>query len=301
MLAQILFWFLTCLLVFVFAWGSMFWRNSPLLAFSGLALISLLYFLLLAIQFLVMAVANKHDLIVPASLNQLVRAWLQETFVAARVFFWWQPFRFATWPDEIPDHHSHPPRRGIVFIHGFVCNRGLWNPWFCVLHDRRIPFIAVNLEPVFGSIDAYTSAVDAAVQQMKKATGLPPLLICHSMGGLVARAWLRYRCDDNLFHYVVTLGSPHHGTGLGGGGPVPRWMINAHQMRPHSQWLTELAQGEPLERRQRFTCFYSNCDNVVIPASSATLPGADNRMMPGVPHLALAVDRTVMIQALALL
>jgi len=46
--------------------------------------------------------------------------------------------------------------------------------------------------------------------------------------------------------------------------------------------------------RSRFVCWYSNCDNVVFPASTATLPGADNRFVPGLPHVGLAFDAAVM-------
>jgi hypothetical protein len=37
-----------------------------------------------------------------------------------------------------------------------------------------------------------------------------------------------------------------------------------------------------------FTCYYSSCDNIVFPVSTATLPGADNRYVNGVAHVHLA-------------
>ena len=42
-----------------------------------------------------------------------------------------------------------------------------------------------------------------------------------------------------------------------------------------------LAAREPAQRFERFTCFYGHCDNIVFPASTATLPGADNRHIAG--------------------
>ena len=59
-------------------------------------------------------------------------------------------------------------------------------------------------------------------------------------------------------------------------------------MRRGSAWLRDLAAAEPAERRRRFTCFYSRGDNIATPASTAALPGADNRHLPGWPHVALA-------------
>ena len=45
---------------------------------------------------------------------------------APRVFCWRQPFRSNAEPDHLPC--GERGRRGVVFVHGFVCNRGLWNP-----------------------------------------------------------------------------------------------------------------------------------------------------------------------------
>jgi hypothetical protein len=63
------------------------------------------------------------------------------------------------------------------------------------------------------------------------------------------------------------------------------YTANARQMRIGAPWLATLAAGESSARRARFTCFYSHCDNVVFPASVATLPGADNRHVAGAAHI----------------
>jgi len=80
-----------------------------------------------------------------------------------------------------------------------------------------------------------------------------------------------------------------------------RWMANADQMRFENAWLIELARQEHRSRRSRFVCFYSDCDNIVFPAASATLPDADNRHVAGVSHLTLAIDKAVREQSLELL
>jgi triacylglycerol esterase/lipase EstA (alpha/beta hydrolase family) len=143
-----------------------------------------------------------------------------------------------------------------------------------------IPFVAVNLEPVFGSIDAYAPIIDEAVARTAKATGLPPVLVCHSMGGLAARAWLRGAGRAARVHHVVTIGTPHRGTWLGRFSRTR----NGRQMRLDGDWVKGLAQGVP---SVPFTCWYSNCDNIVFPVSTATLPGADNRLVRGAAHVQL--------------
>lgn len=227
----------------------------------------------------------------------LCRAWLGETVNAARVFFWRQPFRWDAWPDRLSADPALPSRRGVVFIHGFLCNRGFWNPWLARLRDRGDVFVALNLEPVFASIDDYAPLLDAAVQRVTRATGQAPLLVCHSMGGLVARAWLRATCGDDRVHHIITIGSPHHGTWLGRFSHA----INGQQMQQSNPWLLQLEKDESVQRRALFTCFYSDCDNIVFPVSTATMVDARHRLVRGVGHLALAFDQTVMHESLAML
>ncbi len=236
------------------------------------------------------------DLIPRATRKQQIRAWLTESATTLLVFGWHMPFASTHVHDDLQDAFGHRGRRGVVFLHGFVCNRGLWTPWLKKMSQQRRAFVAVTLEPVFGSIDVYAAQIDVAVSRVTAATGMPPVLICHSMGGLAARAWLRNDAgNDDRVHHIITIGTPHHGTVLGGG----RCPKNAGQMGRHSDWLKNLDQSEPADRRSLFTCYYSNSDNIVFPASTATLEGADNRFVPGAPHLALAYDPTVMRESLA--
>ena len=284
-----------------FAGAAALWQRSVWWAAAAFMGVAFAYSGLLALQFALMRVVNRTDTTPRASLSQTLSAWLSECAVAVCVFCWWQPFRSSVYPDSATGDSTGATGRGVVLLHGFVCNRGLWTPWLRELQRRDIRFVAVNLEPVFASIDAYAAHVDAAVRQMAQATGQPPLLVCHSMGGLVARAWLRAGSHEGRVHHVVTLGSPHHGTRAGDTRFSLGALVNAGQMCVGSSWLRELAQDEPASRHRMFTCFYSNCDNIVFPASTATLPGADNRLVPGCAHLALVLDRSVMAQTLALL
>ena len=56
-------------------------------------------------------------------------------------------------------------------------------------------------------------------------------------------------------------------------------------MRIGSVWLRQLAAREPPERLAAFTCFYGHCDNIVFPPCTGSLPGADNRHVPGTAHV----------------
>ena len=80
------------------------------------------------------------------------------------------------------------------------------------------------------------------------------------------------------------------------GAPSTRfaWAPNTIQMRRDSDWLRGLASGENERLYRSFTCYFSGCDNIVMPASSATLPGADNRHVEGVGHVQLASDERIL-------
>lgn len=296
MLARLLQLVLLGILTFTIAGFWVLWQRSPQFAFAGLFLVLFVYVPFLGLQFLAVRRLNSTDPAPHASRIELMRAWWGEVIQLPPIFLWRLPFVWNQIADDADNGFTHRGRRGVVFIHGFICNRGIWTPWLARLKKHKRAFVALNLEPVFGSIDDYAAMVEKAVQKVTRDTGMPPLVVCHSMGGLAVRAWLRSAKNaDARVHHVITIGSPHHGT----------WMArfslvtNGRQMHLSSDWLRQLVADEPAERYKLFTCYYSNCDNIVLPASTATLSGADNRLITGTAHLALAFDQTVMRESLA--
>ena len=285
-------WTAACALVWLVLW----WPHSTTLALSGFFMATLGYSIVLGLEFLLLTRIARGDPAPRATPWQLVRAWAGETLMALRVFAWRQPFRWRAVPDLLAGPQV-PGRHGVVFLHGFVCNRGFWTPWLRPMRAGGRAFVAVNLEPVFGAIDACLPRVQEAVDRVRQVTGLPPVLVCHSMGGLVARAWLRTQGDPQAMAHVVTIGSPHAGTWLARFSHLP----NGRQMRPDSAWLQALRQDLGPSQAARYTCWYSNCDNIVMPPSTATMPGADNRLVQGAAHVTLAFRPEVMRYTWALL
>lgn len=177
----------------------------------------------------------------------------------------------------------------VLFLHGYFCNRAVWRPLAQWLAARGHVTGSVNLEPAFGSIDAYAPLIDAAVRELQQRTGFEQIaLVCHSMGGLAARAYLR-ACGDDGIAKVITLGTPHRGTYLA-------WLglgRNVRQMRLDSDWLQALAQSETAGTRRHFTVIFSHDDNVVVPQAFQTLPDAEIIEFSGLGHLTLAMDQQV--------
>jgi len=263
-------------------WGWVAWTaGHPGWAVAGAAFIVGAYALVLALEFALLRVTHGDDPTPRATPSQLLRAWWGEVRAAPRVFCWRQPFRSRRWPDHLPGDAQG--RRGLLLVHGFFCNRGVWNAWLQRLTAQGVPFVAVNLEPVTGSIDEYVEILEQALQQLERCTGAPPVVVAHSMGGLAFRRWLAEagEAGDRRVHHTVTIGTPHRGTWLA------RWALskNTREMRIDSPWQQLLGAREPAQRPARFTCFYSHCDNIVFPPTTATLRGADNRHVPGVAHV----------------
>jgi triacylglycerol esterase/lipase EstA (alpha/beta hydrolase family) len=278
------------------AWLVFFWKSSVTLALAGFAALILGYSGFLAIEFFALRFVNRGDPVPQPSWTELAKAWFGETLAAPQVFCWRQPFRSSMFPDQLSEQSVVRGRRGVVFIHGFFCNRGFWAPWLKRLQGSGHAYVAVNLEPPFASIDDYAPLIEAAVRQVTDASGRTPLLVCHSMGGLAVRAWLKVMKAEDRVHHVVTLGTPHRGTWLARFSQV----ANGRQMQLSGQWQQALDLGMPSHRHALFTCWYSNCDNIVFPSSTATLPDADNRLVRGAAHVQLAFLPTVMDEVLAM-
>ncbi|MFA7279491.1 MAG: alpha/beta fold hydrolase [Sterolibacterium sp.] len=190
---------------------------------------------------------------------------------------------------DAPFNTTHAP---MLLIHGYCCNRGFW--WWLKprLEAHGHSIATLSLEPLHGDIDGYAEQVARSVDRLCSATGASQvILVGHSMGGLVARAYLR-RYGEFRVSRLVTLGTPHHGSTLAHLG-MGR---NARQMTPGSAWLKELEQTPP-----SIACvsIFSWHDNYVMPQDSAMLAGAQNIPLAGVGHLAMAISPVVLKALLA--
>lgn len=222
-------------------------------------------------------------------LRQWLTAGWREVLWGMRIFGWQQPWAHAAEADHLPS--SARGRRGVLLVHGFYCNRGFWNTWMPRLRRAGVPFIAISLEPPQAGIGEQARGLQQAWLKLIEVTGLEPLWVGHSMGGLAIRSWLAAQSDEVAGRQeVITIGSPHHGTALAA------WAHStaALQMRMGSDFLHNLNARDTPASLSRFTCYWSVCDNVVFPAHSATLAGARNIHLPGLPHVGLAMAAPIL-------
>lgn len=260
------------------------WDMHPWAALLCLSTPFLITPAVLGVSCLMAASANRSDAAPHANLADWLRAWAAEWRVSAKVFSWWQPFRHRAIADHLP---LTPGKRGVVLVHGFFCNRALWTDWMIQLKAEGRAFVSVDLDPAFSSVSNYAQILAQAISQIEKVTGLPPVLVGHSMGGLAIRAWVAqfaHKPKELMrIHRIFTLGTPHQGTAIAN----LSFTENGLQMRQSSDWLAGNASQLPDGFAQLCTCFYSNCDNIVFPCHTAALPGADNRFIAGRAHVEL--------------
>lgn len=224
---------------------------------------------------------------------------------AARLFF--GELRATLWTSSWgmlrPRLHAADTLTGqglpVLLVHGYVCNRGYWTQLSRQLAQAGIVHKAIDLEPIDANIDGYVTQVEQALQVLCTLTGKPQaIIVAHSMGGLVARAWLRHYGAARVAR-IITIGTPHHGTALANLAAG----ANARQMSridgAPSGWLAQLAASETPETRALITSMYSHHDNIVAPQTSAHLPGARNLAFGGIGHVALASDARILRQLLA--
>jgi len=183
-----------------------------------------------------------------------------------------------------PRMHLASAPRGlpVLMVHGYGANGGFWVHLAAQLEAQGYSHATVDLEPVFGDIEDFAVQLERAVRTLLAATRSEKVIIvAHSMGGLVARAWLR-RFGAAHVARIITLGTPHFGTDLAHMGPGQ----NARQMQRNGEWLAKL-DAEDRARRRMMTSIYSWHDNIIAPQDSCHLPGARNIALPGVGHVAM--------------
>ncbi|MES2126494.1 MAG: alpha/beta fold hydrolase [Pseudomonadota bacterium] len=204
-----------------------------------------------------------------------------------------------------PTSHIYPGSEvaPVLLLHGYGCNSGYWAHLLPLLRAARISHATLDLEPTLADIDDYVPAVARGVEALRQASGATEVtLVAHSMGGLVARAYLRDHGIGQIAR-VITLGTPHHGTSLANFG-IGR---NAIQMRrsldaveaPESAWLHALAATENAALRARITSIYTHHDNIIAPQTSSLLPDAHNIAFGGIGHVAMGRNPRILACVMA--
>lgn len=119
-------------------------------------------------------------------------------------------FKDAACSDFDADHVA-------IFIHGFTANSGYLGTMMQEFVINGFVALAFNYPSHNGIDSAATELAEAMKALDELAMGSisnrrKVVLVCHSMGGLVARAFLSLNGGNQFVKKVITLGTPHDGT-----------------------------------------------------------------------------------------
>ena len=183
----------------------------------------------------------------------------------------------------------------ILLIHGVLCNAGVWYPFKRWLDARGVgPVYGLSYGPPLASIELFADQAAARIDDVLAATGARQVIVvAHSMGGLVMRAYLR-KFGGSKVARLVTIATPHEGS-------MHAWLaVGAAlaQMRPRNPWLADLGvpdgPGVP-----PIVSLWSWHDSMVTPQTSSRVAFGENVELAGIGHTALLRDRDVFERVLA--
>ena len=194
----------------------------------------------------------------------------------------------------MPADRLAPGKQPILLVHGYGCSRGVW--W---LLRRRLEtaghtVASVSLAPPYISLGRLEPLLNQRIEEICTATGSPQVtLICHSMGGLVARCYLARHGNQRVAR-LITLATPHQGSDLSQIG----FGQNSREMTSGSLWLQDMA-AEPLGVPA--ISLRNAYDNYVMPQENQRLPGAQDIELPPVGHIAMLYDSRIARRLIELL
>lgn len=175
--------------------------------------------------------------------------------------------------------------RPVILLHGYAQNRVN----FLVLAER---LRRAGIGPLVGFEYWTLGSVEKAASRLARFVdelGAPAVdLVGHSMGGVVARAYVTLGGGAARVRHLITIGSPHNGTELarfGIGTPTT-------ELAASSDFLRRLADA-PAPPSVRTTCIWSRADGLVPTSRAARIPGADEVVYDDLGHLALLCSRRV--------
>ena len=151
----------------------------------------------------------------------------------------------------IRDPVPAPAQRPVLLVHGVLVNDGVWLSLRRFLASNGGTAIyTINYGPPLADIESFAEQLYAKIEEVRAATGAERVvLLAHSMGGLVARAYLRRHGGERVAK-LITIGTPHHGSILSFTFPG----LCLGQMHPGNSWLAELNRDEGRSASGRRRC-----------------------------------------------
>lgn len=113
-------------------------------------------------------------------------------------------------------------------------------------------------------------------------------LVCHSLGGVIARVYLQELGGARRVDRCITLGTPHKGT------YNSYWIRSriGHELRPDSPIIKRLEVSRERAATVKFTSIIGGSDTIIIPPASG-LVSEDQVVIPFTGHVGLLFSGAV--------
>lgn len=150
-------------------------------------------------------------------------------------------------------------QRTIVLVHGYLANRTTMMPLAAYLKLHGIgPTLAFEYETGHG-IEHAARKLGRFLKTHVRGGRID--LVCHSLGGVVARCYLQELGGARRVDRCITLSSPHRGT------YGAYWVASriGRELRPDSALLQRLEASRANAARVKFTSIVAGSDNIVFP------------------------------------
>jgi hypothetical protein len=186
-------------------------------------------------------------------------------------------------PNQIP----------VLFIHGFCGSSNNWLYHRQRLREEGYPnLFTINLGNPLQSIEHYADLVKQKISKIQQLTGQNEIvLIGHSMGGLVSRAYRYGDTQGITVREIITIGTPLDGTYTAY--LASRISKSAAQMRPKSAFVRGQQESSDKDDDTKYFHIGTKVDSIVIPNSSAIAGKGKTAMLEATGHIAyLFSDRT---------
>ncbi|OGQ23836.1 MAG: hypothetical protein A2138_07340 [Deltaproteobacteria bacterium RBG_16_71_12] len=181
-----------------------------------------------------------------------------------------------------------PPGRGppVVLVHGLMADgTSMWGVQRA-LHGAGRDTTAPSLGGMLRPIASYAARLERVLSQGEG----PVDVVCHSLGGIILRAALeRHPRLRARIRRVVTIATPHHGSGAARWLPIPE----ARALVPGGAFITALPSLRALLPDARITTIASRHDCVVYPHDTSRVDGATTHELDDLMHAELIVDQAV--------
>jgi triacylglycerol lipase len=182
---------------------------------------------------------------------------------------------------------SNSTRNPILLVHGLMDTSYKMRKISSHLHNQGWQVLDIDLSPNNG--DSKLEVLAKQVADLIDRTFAPNQsidLLGFSMGGLVSRYYLQRLGGIDRVQRFISISAPNNGTIAAQFSLRPGCM----QMRPNSEFMTDLNRDVDRLNLLNFTCLWTPFDMIILPPSSSQLGIGTEISIPVVAHPLMVAD-----------